>query len=115
MKSLLRWAFFLPFALLVLYFAMANCGPVTISLDPFHTGGLARYTFKAPLFLVVMTGMAVGVVFAGVSCWMTNRGVRRSARLARAEAARAQTEIEKLREQALANLPSANAPKRLVE
>lgn len=113
MKSLLRWTVYLPLALLMLWFALANRGWVRISLDASQTGEFARYTFEAPLFLVVMTGMAIGVLAGGAACWLNHRGVRRDARIARAEAVKAQAEVEKLRQAALANLPgSGNGSKR---
>jgi hypothetical protein len=113
MISLLRWTVYLPLALLILWFALANRGWVKISLDASQTGEFAKYSFEAPLFLVVMTGMAIGVLAGGVACWFGHRSVRRAARVARAEAAKAQAEVEKLRQAALANLPSADGPRRI--
>jgi len=113
MRSLLRWTVYLPLALLILYFAMANRGSITISLDALKIGDLSKYSFQAPLFLVVLTATALGVLAGGASCWISHRGLRRDARIARADAAKAQGEIEKLRQQALANLPGAGGPKRL--
>ncbi|HMK90786.1 MAG TPA: LapA family protein [Methylocystis sp.] len=112
MGTLLRWSIYLPLAVLIIWFALANRGSVTISLDALQTGDLAAYRFEAPLFLVVMAAMAIGVVAGGLASWLSHGSVRRSARLARAEAKRAQDELDKLRRQALAELPSANTAKR---
>jgi uncharacterized integral membrane protein len=112
MLSLLRWTVYLPLALLIIWFALANRGWVTISLDPSQTGEFAQYNFEAPLFLVVMASMAIGVFVGGLQSWVSHRSVRRAARLARTEAAKAQSEVEKLRQAALANLQSAAGAKR---
>ena len=72
-------------------------------------GGLAGPSFEAPLFLVVLTSAALGVIAGGVSCWLSHREVRRVAKRAQAEAAKAKEEVEQqLRRQALASLPSAS-------
>lgn len=107
MRSLLRWTIYLPLGLAILWFALANRGSVQISLDALQTGDLADYTFQAPLFLVVIGAMAIGVLAGGMASWLSHAGVRRAARVARAEAARAQAELDKMRATALANLPSA--------
>ena len=107
MRSLLRWTIYLPLAVAILWFALANRGSVEISLDALRTGDLADYTFRAPLFLVVMAAMAIGVLAGGTASWLSHSGVRRAARLARADAAKAQSELDKMRAAALANLPSA--------
>ena len=111
MRSVLRWAVYLPLALAILWFAMANRGSVPVSLDPFQTGNLAAYTFEVPLFLVVMAAMAIGVVAGGLASWLSHASVRRAARVARADAAKAKSELDKMRATALANLPGAAAKK----
>jgi hypothetical protein len=59
------------------------------------------------LFLVVLTAAALGVIAGGASSWLSHRQVRRVAKRALAEAAKAKEEVEQLRRQALASLPSA--------
>ena len=108
MRSLLRLFVYLPLALLILFFALANRGSVKISLDPFPGGALTGPSFEAPLFLVVLTSAALGVVAGGASSWLSHRQVRRVAKRAVAEAAKAKDEVEQLRRQALASLPSAS-------
>ena len=49
--------------------------------------------------------MALGVIAGGFSTWISHLPVRRAARVARTEAKKTRAEIEKLRHQALANLP----------
>jgi len=111
MISVLRLIFYAVVILAALYFAEANRGPVRISLDPFPGGETTGPSFEAPLFLVVLGGVALGVVLGASSSWLRHREVRRAARLARAEAVKAQSELERLRQQALSSLPSATAKK----
>lgn len=112
MKSVLRIIVFVPLALIILFFAMANRGSVTISLDPFgQVGDTSGPSFDAPLFLVVLAAMAIGVVAGGVSSWMGHLPLRRAAREARAEAKKARGEVEQLRQQALSSLSTDSQTK----
>ncbi|TLG77558.1 LapA family protein [Methylocystis sp. B8] len=104
MKSILRVVVFVPLALIILFFSMANRGSVRIGLDPFApNGGLS---FEAPIFLVVLASMALGVLAGGISSWLGHLPVRRAAKIARAEARKTRVEVEKLRQQALDSLPA---------
>ena len=103
MKSAFRILVFVPLALIILFFAMANRGYVRIGLDPFVTDGSGP-SFEAPLYTVVLAAMALGVIAGGFSTWMKHLPVRRSAKAARAEAKKTRAEIEKLRQQALESL-----------
>jgi uncharacterized integral membrane protein len=107
MRSLLRVIVYVPLGLLILFFALANRGSVKISLDPFPGGELGGASFEAPLFLVVLAAAALGVVAGGASSWLRHRQSRRIARQALSEAAKSKEEVEQLRRQALASLPSA--------
>jgi peptidoglycan biosynthesis protein MviN/MurJ (putative lipid II flippase) len=107
MKSILRVIVFVPLALVILFFSMANRGSVRIGLDPFASNdGSSGLSFEAPIFLVVLASMAIGVLAGGVSSWLGHLPVRRAAKVARAEARKTRVEIEKLRQQALASLPA---------
>jgi uncharacterized integral membrane protein len=109
--GVLRLLYYIVIVLAGLYFAEANRGPVHVSLNPFPGGEGSNLGFEAPLFLVVFTAVALGVVLGALSSWMSHVGVRRSAKQARAEAARAQMELARLRSQALDALPSAPTKK----
>lgn len=111
MKSVLRIIVFVPLALIILFFAMANRGTVKIGLDPFAPNEATSPYFEAPMFLVVLASMAIGVLAGGVSSWLGHMPVRRAAKVARAEAKKTRLEIEKLRQQALAELPSETGAK----
>ena len=105
MKSILRIIVFVPLALVILFFSMANRGTVKIGLDPFATDAADASSIEAPIFLVVLASMAIGVLAGGVSSWLGHLPVRRAAKVARAEARKTRLESEKLRQQALAALP----------
>jgi uncharacterized integral membrane protein len=106
MKSILRVIVFVPLALIILFFSMANRGSVRIGLDPFAPSDGSGPSFEAPIFLVVLASMAIGVLAGGISSWLGHLSVRRAAKVARAEARKTRVEIEKLRQQALASLPA---------
>jgi uncharacterized integral membrane protein len=106
MKSILRVIIFVPLALVILFFSMANRGSVRIGLDPFAPNDGSGLSFEAPIFLVVLVSIAIGVLAGGISSWLGHLSVRRAAKVARAEARKTRVEIEKLRQQALASLPA---------
>ena len=106
MKSVLRILVFVPLALLILAFSMANRAPVKVGIDPFSTNAAEAPSLEAPMFIVVLTAMALGVLAGGLSSWLSHLPVRRAAKIARAEARKTRLEIEKLRQQALAQLPT---------
>jgi hypothetical protein len=106
MKSVLRIIVFVPLALVILFFSMANRGLVRIGLDPFAANDASAPYFEAPMYLVVLASMAVGVLAGGISSWLGHLQVRRAAKVARAEAKKTRLEVEKLRQQALAELPT---------
>jgi len=112
MRSLLRLLVYVPLGLIILYFALANRGSVKISLDPFPGGEATNLSFEAPLFLVFLTATALGVIAGGLSSWLRHAPLRRAAKQARAEVAKAKNELEQLRQQALAKLPSVTGDKR---
>ena len=106
MKSILRVIVFVPLALIILFFSMANRGSVRIGLDPFAPSDGSGPSFEAPIFLVVLASIAIGVLAGGISSWLGHLSVRRAAKVARAEARKTRVEIDKLRQQALASLPA---------
>lgn len=106
MKSVLRILIFVPLALIILAFSMANRAPVKIGLDPFATNAAEAPSLEAPMFIVVLAAVAIGVLAGGVASWLSHLPIRRAAKIARAEAKKTRIEIEKLRQQALAQLPA---------
>ena len=109
--GVIRLLYYFVIVLAGLYFAEANRGPVRVSLNPFPGGEGSNLGFEAPLFLIVFAAVALGVVLGAFASWMRHVAIRRSAKLARAEAAKAQSELARLRGEALTTLPSAAAKK----
>ncbi len=106
MRSVLRIIIFVPLGLVFLFFAVANRGAVKIFLDPFPGGDAAGPSFEAPLYLVVLASIALGVVAGSLSSWVAHGRYRRAAKAARADAKKARSEADQLRGQALASLSS---------
>ena len=107
----LRLLFLIVVALAALYLAEANRGPVTISLDPFPGSEASEFNFQAPLFLVIFAAVGVGVVLGAAASWLRHADTRRTARVAKSDLAKARSEVESLRQQALSNLPGDGARK----
>ena len=99
-----------PIAILVLVFAFANRQFVTISFDPFVSGDIPAFAVEAPLFVVLIAAMMIGVVLGGAATWLAQGKHRRGERLNRAEAAKWRTEAEAARARALPP-PGALAPR----
>ena len=66
MRKLLRWLIVVPIAILLVLLAVANRGPVTVSLDPFSREAPA-FVFTLPLFVVLLLAVALGVVIGGIA------------------------------------------------
>ena len=90
MNHLSRFAA-IPFGFVVVAFAIANRGPVEISLDPLP------FVFAAPLYLVAMGGLSVGFAVGAIAAWLAGHGVRRRLRLATARIATLEGEVSHLR------------------
>lgn len=99
MRRLLRWLLLIPLGLLLVLFSVANRGPVTLSLDPFSREAPAL-AFSAPLFVLLMIALALGVLIGG-----TAAGIGRLRWRYRAK--QAEREAEKLAAQNEAFLHSA--------
>jgi uncharacterized integral membrane protein len=94
-----------PVALLIVLFAVANRGAVTISLDPF-VGDPPIFSVSLPLFLLLLLVLIFGVIVGGIAAWMRQSRWRRRARRLSAELKASRAEAETLRQQ----LDSARAP-----
>jgi uncharacterized integral membrane protein len=114
MAALLKWLLLLPVAVVVIMLAVANRASVKVVADPFPPGS-ESLTFSAPLFLVILVSVIVGVVIGGCGAWLRQGRNRRIARQAQAEADRQRIEADRLRSQinAFVSLPApgASAPR----
>ena len=104
MARFLKFALIAPFAILFLIFAFANWHFVTVSFDPFASGDIPAFAIQAPLFIVLIGAIAIGVVAGGAATWLAQGKYRRAARQSRAEADkwRAEAEAEAAKAHALA-------------
>jgi uncharacterized integral membrane protein len=86
MKRLLEVLILLPLAIIGVALAVANRHVVTVSFDPF-TSTMAG-AVEAPLFIVLIVAIVVGVLLGGFFTWLSQGRHRRALRESRAEAAR---------------------------
>lgn len=105
MKAFLKAIVLLPVAVIVILFAIANRGPVLLSLDPFAKGA-PEIAVTVPLYALVLAALALGVLIGGVGAWLAAGGVRRANRLSRREAHRLRSEADRLR----ANIAAIRTP-----
>lgn len=113
MAALLKWILLVPVALVIIMLAVVNRAPVTVVFDPFPPAS-ENMTFAAPLFLIILVSLIIGVLIGGAGAWLRQGRNRRVARQAQAEANRQRVEAERLRSQvnAFANLPAPGATTR---
>ena len=85
-----------PFAIVVVAFAIANRHAVEVSLDPLPFG------FGLPLYVVVIGGLAVGFAAGAGSAWLAGHEARRAARGRKARIEVLEGELARLRAAATA-------------
>jgi uncharacterized integral membrane protein len=83
--------------LIFIVFAVANRHLVTVSLDPFGSSNSAFDLPPAPLFVIIIASMIVGVVAGGSATWFRQRHWRRAARQHEADARQARAQLADLR------------------
>ena len=96
MRRIFRWLIGLPVAILVVGFAIANRGSVTLSFDPFTAVNPTVYVVM-PLWLLFFAGIFVGLLVGWIAAWFAQGKHRRAAREARSETARLQSELADIR------------------
>ena len=87
MKRFFKLLILVPLGILLVVFAVANRGAVTVSLDPFDPTAPAL-ALRLPLFVLLFFVLAVGVFVGGVSSWLRQGKWRKLARVSTAEAGR---------------------------
>ena len=102
MKTIFRILIVLPFAALILLFAIANRHLVTVSFDPFPGTDIGGPQITAPLFIVLTLAGMAGVLAGGMAVWFRQGRFRKAARIAKAEAQDARADVASLRTQLLA-------------
>jgi uncharacterized integral membrane protein len=85
-----------PLAIVIVGLAVANRDIVTVSFDPFNSINPA-FALKAPLFVLVLLLVIVGVLIGGIAAWLRQGRWRRVARRLDGEVKVARAEVEALR------------------
>jgi uncharacterized integral membrane protein len=85
MRKLVTALIVVPLLIVFVAFAVANRASVTVVFDPFDSVDPA-FAVKMPLFLLVLTLIAFGIVIGGVVTWFGQRKWRVRARRAEKEA-----------------------------
>ncbi len=96
MKTFLKALLLVPLALIVVLLALANRGPVRLSLDPFSPEA-PMLSYELPLFLVLFLAVMLGVLIGGIATWLGQRAPRRAERRYRREARTLRTEVRQTR------------------
>jgi uncharacterized integral membrane protein len=73
-------------AIILLGFAFANRGLVTVSFDPFATTASAAFSIDTPLFAVVIVAAMLGIVAGALATWLSQGRHRKASRQSRREA-----------------------------
>ena len=110
MVRFLKFIIIAPIAILLLIFAFANRHFVTVSFDPFELGDVPAFAIQAPLFVVLIAAIMIGVVAGGATTWFAQGKHRRAARQNAFEADKWRAEAERAKAQALAP-PGSPAPR----
>jgi uncharacterized integral membrane protein len=105
MRMLFRLFIIVPIAIVLLMFAFANRHLVTVSFDPFAGKDVAGPAITAPLFILLVLAIGVGVILGGLASWFKQAKLKRAMREARAEADEARIEAARLRREMLMNPP----------
>ena len=91
---LLSWIILVPVAIVIVAFSVSNRAPVALDFWPLPL------SVETPLFMVVLTGLVIGLVCGAFVCWASMGKVRRRARLSSRQAKTAERELDRLREKA---------------
>lgn len=93
-KRLVGWFLLLPFAVLLVLFALANRQFVRVGLDPFGLQTSFLPSFDIPLFVVLYVTLLIGVLLGGLAVWFTQGRQRRERRQYRREAEKLGRQLE---------------------
>lgn len=69
----------LPIAIVLIALAVANRGPVVVTIDPFNPGNPAL-SAAMPLFVVIFASVAVGLLVGSLTTWFKQGRYRKQAR-----------------------------------
>jgi uncharacterized integral membrane protein len=78
---------FVPLAIILVALAVANRASVAFTIDAFNPGS-ASLTWQVPLFALIFTAVAAGLILGSFATWLAQGRHRRAARQGKAEAER---------------------------
>ena len=81
-----------PLAVVLVVFCVANRELVEVSLDPL--GNMPQLGFQAPLFILLMGSVILGVALGGLGTWLTQAHYRRKSWKRKYEVERLRREAE---------------------
>jgi uncharacterized integral membrane protein len=76
---------FVPLAIILVALAVANRGAASFTMDPFNPGN-PGLTLQAPLFVLLFSALALGMVIGSLATWFKQGRYRKVARLRGQEA-----------------------------
>ena len=94
MLRFLKYLIIAPLAIVFLIFAFANRHLVTVSFDPFESGDIPAFSIDAPLFVVIIASIMIGVIAGGVTTWFAQGRHRRAARQIKADAEKLRADLQ---------------------
>ncbi len=97
MRGLLKLLVLAPLALILVAFSMANRQMVILHFDPMTVNDAPALQLPAPLYMVVIGAVMVGVLFGGASTWLGQGRHRKALRAAKANLESLRRENESLR------------------
>lgn len=96
LRRIVNWLVLLPVAIVAIALAVANRGPMTVSLDPFSREAPA-FVLTLPVYVVILLALTAGVVLGGVAVWLKQGTYRKRCRRAEGQLDVARAEAERLR------------------
>ena len=99
MRGLLKLLVLAPLFLILMAFTMANRQTVIVHFDPITGGDLPSPQLSAPLYMVVIAAVMIGVIFGWIATWLGQGRHRKALRATKAQLESLRRENETLRAQ----------------
>ncbi len=94
MLRFLKYLIIAPIAILALAFAYANRHIVTVSFDPFAGVDGPAFSFDAPLFVVIILSLMIGIVSGSAATWFGQGRHRRLVRQLRIDSEKLKADLD---------------------
>jgi uncharacterized membrane protein YciS (DUF1049 family) len=109
LRRILRWVIWLPVAIIVISFAVANRQWTRLSLDPFSSTS-PFLTIEMPLWLLFIVGVFIGLIVGWMMCWFAQGRHRKLARDRAKDIVRLQSELETVKDPAAVSRSTELSP-----